>query len=42
MPDLAAAKIRLQSELDELTGRQERIALVLSAALRAYWLELAL
>ena len=26
MPDFAATKVRLQAELEELTGRQERIA----------------
>ena len=33
MPDLAAAKVRLQAELDELLGRQERIAEDLSQPL---------
>ena len=33
MPDLAAAKLRLQSELQELMGRQERIAQDLSEPL---------
>ncbi len=35
MPDIAAAKARLQSELSELMGRQERIAHDLSVPLSA-------